>query len=100
MVRRIKLEKIKNFFKKENYIKIKLGIVAILAILASIIFEYKFYTIYIDNSYDSKTRMLIMAIIFGFIGLHFVFKLNDLYEFIYKQRYKLAARLSCFCNGI
>lgn len=84
------MEKIKNFFKKENYIKTKLVIVAILAIFASIVFEYKFYTIYIDNAYDSKTRMLIMAMIFGFIGLHFVFKLNDLYEFIYRQRYKLA----------
>lgn len=96
MVGRIKLEKIKTFLNKENYTKVKLAIVAILAILASILFEYKFYTIYIDNAYDSKTRMLIMAIIFGFIGLHFVFKLNDLYEFIYKRRYQLAAGFLIF----
>lgn len=96
MVGRIKLEKIKTFLNKENYTKVKLAIIAILAILASIIFEYKFYTIYIDNAYDSKTRMLIIAMIFGFIGLHFVFKLKDLYEFIYKRRYQLAAGFLIF----
>lgn len=90
------MEKIKNFINKENYKKIKLGIVAVFALIAAIIFEYKFYTVYIDNSYDSKTRMLIMAIVFGFIGLHFVFKLNDMYEFIYKQRYKLAVAFLVF----
>ena len=90
------MKKIKNFIKKGNYTKIKLAIIAVLAIIASVIFEYKFYTVYIDNSYDSKTRMLIMAIIFGFIGLHFVFKLNDLYEFIYKQRYTLAGAFLIF----
>lgn len=90
------MEKIKNFINKENYTKIKLGIVAVFAFIAAIIFEYKFYTVYIDNSYDSKTRMLIMAMVFGFIGLHFVFKLNDMYEFIYKQRYKLAVAFLVF----
>lgn len=90
------MEKIKNFLNKENYTKIKLCIVAVLAIVASVIFEYTIYTRYIDNSYDSKTRMLIVAIIFGFVGLHFVFKLNDLYEFIYKQRYKLAVGFLIF----
>lgn len=69
---------------------------SILAVVASVIFEYAIYTRYIDNSYDSKTRMLIMAILFGFIGLHFIFKLNDLYEFIYKQRYKLAVGFLIF----
>lgn len=71
-------------------------IVAILAIMLSVFFEYAIYTRYIDNSYDSKTRMLIIAMIFGFIGLHFVFKLNDLYEFIYRQRYKLAVGFLVF----
>ena len=84
------MDKIKIFLKKENYTKVKLGIIAILAIILSWIFEYKFYTIYIDNTYDSKTRMLIMAIVFTFALLHLVIKLDVLYEFIYKHRYKLA----------
>ena len=84
------MEKVKKFLSKENYTKAKLGILVILAVIASVLFEYRFYTRYIDNSYDSKTRMLIMSIVFGFIGLHFVIKLDKLYEFIYKQRYKIA----------
>ncbi len=94
--RRNKLEKIKNFLNKENYTKIKLIIIVILAVLASVIFEYGFYTKYIDQAYDSKTRMLLVAMIFTFVGLHFVLKLNDLYEWIYKQRYKLAAGFLVF----
>ena len=90
------MDKIKNFLNKNNYIKIKLVISAVLALIASWIFEYKFYTIFIDSSYDSKTRMLIMAIVFEFVLLHFIFKLNDLYEFIYKQRYKLATGFIIF----
>lgn len=94
------MDLLKNFLNKKNYTKIKLCLVAILALIASVIFEYAFYTKYIDNSYDSKTRMLIMTIIFGFLGFHFVLKLSDLYEFIYKQRYKLAARISSICHAI
>ncbi len=63
---------------------------SIVAILASIIFEYGFYIRYSNGSYDSKIRMLILAILFGFIGLHFIFKIENLYEFIYRHRYKLA----------
>ena len=90
------MEKVKKFFSKENYTKIKLGILVVVACVAAILFEYKFYTRYIDNSYDSKTRMIIMTIVFGFIGLHFVLKLDKLYEFIYKQRYKLAVAFLIF----
>lgn len=94
------MDKFKEFIKKGNYTKAKLGLVGILSIILSWIFEYKFYTVYIDNSYDSKTRMIIMAIVFAFVLLHFVFKLNDLYEFIYKQRYKLACRIYVVCYDI
>ena len=90
------MEKVKKFLSKENYIKIKLGILCVVAIIAAVLFEYEFYTRYIDNSYDSKTRMLIMTIVFGFIGLHFVIKLDKMYEFIYKQRYKLAGAFLLF----
>lgn len=90
------METIKNFLNKENYTKVKLAIVVFLAIVASVIFEYGFYTKYIDNSYDSKTRMLIVAMAFAFVGLHFVLKLNNLYEWIYRQRYKLAAGFLVF----
>lgn len=90
------MEKIKDFLKKGNYTKIKIVIIAILAMIASWIFEYKFYTVYIDSSYDSRTRMIIMAFVFFFVFSHFVFKLNNLYEFIYKQRYKLATGFIVF----
>lgn len=90
------MEKVKNFLNKENFVITKLGILAVFSMIASWIFEYKFYTVYVDTSYDSRTRMIIMAIIFIFIGLHFIFKLNDLYEFIYKQRYKIAAGFILF----
>lgn len=90
------MEKIKNFLNKENYTKIKLGILFVVAIIAAILFEYGFYTRYIDKSYDSKTRMIIMTMVFGFVGLHFIFKLDKLYEFIYKQRYKIAGAFLIF----
>lgn len=87
------MEKIKKIINKNSYLKTKIVIAGLLAIILSIFFEYKIYTIYIDNSYDSKTRMLLMSGIFLFLLLHFVFKLDKMYEFIYKYRYKLAA---CF----
>lgn len=90
------MEKIKKFIKKGNYTKIKLGIAGMLAIFMSIIFEYKFYTVYIDRSYDSRTRMIIMTIVFGFLLLHAIFKVSTIYEFICKQRYKLAAGFILF----
>ena len=90
------MERVKKFLNKENYTKIKLGLLVGLAIIASIIFEYKFYTRYIDNKYDSKTRMLIMTFVFAFIGLHIILKLENLYEFIYKNRYKLAGAFLIF----
>lgn len=90
------MEKVKRFLKKENYIKIKLGILVLISIICSVIFEYKFYTRYIDKSYDSKTRMLIMTFVFAFIGLHIILKLENLYEFIYKNRYKLAGAFLIF----
>ena len=90
------MDKVKEFIKKGNYTKSKLVIFAILSVICAILFEYKFYTIYIDNSYDSKTRMFIVALFFAFVGLHFIFHLNDLYEFIYKHRYKIAAGFLLF----
>ena len=90
------MEKLKDFLKKENYTKMKLAVLAAFSIIFAIIFEYKFYTVYIDGSYDSRTRMIIVAMLFGFIGMHFIFKLKDLYEFIYKQRYKLAVLFMIF----
>ena len=90
------MDKVKEFLKKENYTKVKLGVVVILAMSLSWIFEYKFYTVYIDGSYDSRTRMIIMAGVFFFVLLHFVVKVKDLYEFIYKKRYFLALGFMIF----
>ena len=33
---------------------------------------------------------MLVSIIYMFIGIHFVFKLSNMYEFIHKNRYKIA----------
>ncbi len=78
-----------NFINKENYTIIKLIIVAIFSIIAGIIFEYTIYR-KIDPQYISKNRMIIMAGFFMFAGIHFIFKLDKMYNLIHKHRYHLA----------
>ena len=60
---------IKNFFKKDNYIWVKLIIAAILSIILAIVFEYTVYRI-VDPNYISKNRMMLFAIGFMFILIH------------------------------
>ncbi len=70
------MEKIKYFFKKENFRKIKLLVVAIISVILAVIFEYGFYTKYIDNNYDSKTRMLLIAMAFFFVRSSFCIQIK------------------------
>ena len=89
------LEKIKFFFKKENFFKQKLVIGLIIAAVCSIVFEYTFYR-RIDPQYISKNRMALVAGIFYFIILHGIIRLDVMYEFIHKNRYKLALAFMIF----
>lgn len=89
------LEKIKVFINKENFTKIKLVILVILSGLLSITCEYtifrKWYPEYISNN-----RIMLVTLIFIFIGMHFVFKISKMYEFIHKNRYKIACAFLLF----
>lgn len=89
------LEKTKFFINKDNFTKVKAILVCILACILSVVCEYTYFrTIYPE--YISKVRMIIVAIIFVFIGIHFVFKISKMYEFIHKHRYKIACAFLLF----
>lgn len=89
------LEKIKFFINKENFTKTKLILVAIISLLASIVCEYTIFRIS-HPGFISKNRIMLVSIIFMFIGIHFVFKLSQMYEFIHKNRYKIACAFLLF----
>lgn len=88
-------EKTKTFINKDNFTKTKLAILVVLAGLLSIACEYtifrKFYPEYISNN-----RIMLVTLIFIYIGMHFVFKISQMYEFIHKHRYKIACAFLLF----
>lgn len=73
---------------------IKCSILLILSILVSILLEKlllnKLYTNY------SIDRMMILTLFFMFFGIHFIFKLKDLYSFIYNKRYIISLAVLVF----
>ena len=83
-----------NFIKKKNYTKTKLFMAVVLAFILAIIFEYKFYS-KIDP-FKSKNRIVLLAMAIYFVFLHFIIKLEIMYEFIYKNRYKIACAFLLF----
>lgn len=89
------IKSICNFLNKDNYMWVKLIIAAVLAVIGSIIFEHTIYRI-IDPQYISNNRMMLVSMIFMFIELHFIFKLDKMYNFIHKYRYALAAAFLIF----
>ena len=89
------LEKFIYFIKKENYTKTKLLLVAIISGLMAIICEYTIFR-KTHPAFISKNRIMLVSIIFMFIGIHFVFKLSKMYEFIHKHRYKIACAFLLF----
>ena len=68
------LEKLKFFINKDNFTKIKAVLVCVLAGMLSVACEYTYFR-RVYPEYISKVRMIIVAIIFAFIGIHFVFKI-------------------------
>ena len=93
------LEKFKNFFlkfiNKENYTKTKLVLLVFASIALSVICEYTIFRRWYPE-FISKNRMMLVSIIYMFIGLHFIFKLNTMYEWIHKNRYKIACAFLLF----
>lgn len=82
------------FISKNNFTKTKLCIAMVLALALSVIFEYKFYA-KIDP-FTSKNRIILIAMVAYFVLLHFIIKLDTMYEFIYRNRYKIACAFLLF----
>lgn len=89
------VQKVNFFICKDNFTKTKAVLVCIMACILSVICEYTVFRIS-HPEYISKVRMIIVAIVFAFIGIHFVFKISKMYEFIHKNRYKIACAFLLF----
>ena len=87
-------EKIKKFLGKDKFVFTKLFILLIAACAFSVLYEYK-YCIH-RYGYDSKVRMILVAGIAFFVGLHFIFSLSKMYNFIHKNRYLIACAFLIF----
>ncbi len=94
-VYKILLEKIQNFISKDNFTKTKLVLVAILSILFATICEYTIFRRFYPQ-FISKNRIMLVSLIYMFIGIHFVFKISKMYEFIHKYRYIIACAFLLF----
>lgn len=91
----VSIQKLNFFINKENFTKTKLLLVLVISCILSVICEYTVFRIS-HPEYISKVRMILVAIIFAFIGIHFVFKISKMYEFIHKHRYKIACAFLLF----
>lgn len=80
---------IKKFITKGQFTKIKLILLVFVSICISIGMEYTIFRRWYPE-FISKNRIMLVAVIIYLIGLHFIFKLNEMYEFIHKNRYKIA----------
>ena len=87
---------IKKFIDKDNYIKIKIAILIVLACVLSVISEKTIMRRFHPEPYISKNRMMLLAMIYGYIGLHFIFKISKMYEWIHNNRYKIACAFLLF----
>ena len=77
------MEKIRDFIEKGNYTKVKIVIALIMSFLIS-----TFYTISKTNFVVD--RIFLVGIIVMFVLIHFILKLEQIYNFIYKYRFHLA----------
>ena len=88
-------EKVKYFLNKDNFTKTKLLLVAVFSVILATICEYTIFRRYYPE-FISKNRIILVSIIYMFIGIHFVFKLSKMYEFIHNHRYKIACAFLLF----
>lgn len=77
------MEKMREFLKKGNNTKIKIIIALIISIIISVIYTVTRTIFVID-------RIFLVYAILMFISLHFIIKLEVMYNFIYKYRYYIA----------
>lgn len=89
------VEKLIYFLNKDNFTKTKLVLGAFLSVALAVVTEYTVMRIY-HPQFISKNRIMLLAMIYMFIGIHFVFKLSNMYEFIHKNRYKIACAFLLF----
>ena len=84
------INKIKEFIKKENYIKIKLIAAVIISLIISIIYTITRPVFIVD-------RIFIVGAILMYVMIHFIIKLEKIYDFIYKYRYHIAGTIFIIC---
>lgn len=89
------MKKIMFFIDKNNFTKTKLLLLVIFSGLLATICEYTIFRSWYPE-FISKNRIMLVTLIFIFIGMHFVFKLSEMYEFIHKNRYKIACAFLLF----
>ncbi len=78
-----KIDKVKSFFEKGKYTKVKLIIAVLISLVVSILYESTRRFFVVDAVF-----ILSAIIMFGLI--HFIIKTDKIYAFIYKYRYLLA----------
>lgn len=78
--------KVQNFLKKENYTKTKLIIAIIISLMISTAYTVTRTTFVVD-------RIFLVGAGLMFIMLQFIFKLEEIYNFIYKYRFHIAGAI-------
>ena len=66
----------------------------VLAGILAIIFEYKVYSLI--DPFPSKNRIIFIAIAIMAVFVHFIIKLDKMYNFLYKYRYIVACAFLLF----
>lgn len=90
-------EFIKKFINKDNFTKTKLVMLIIISGLCAVVLEYSpIMRRFHPEVYISKNRIVLLTLIFIYIGMHFIFKLKEMYEWIHKNRYKIACAFLLF----
>ena len=86
---------IEKFIKKGEYTIVKVILLVILAVVFSAVCEYTIFRRWYPE-FISKNRIMLVSLIYMFIGLHFIFNLDKMYEFIHKNRYIIACAFLLF----
>ena len=89
------INKLLYFLNKDNFTKTKLVLGAVASLILATVCEYTIFRVWYPQ-FISKNRIILVSLIYMFIGIHFVFKLSNMYEFIHKNRYKIACAFLLF----
>lgn len=88
------LNKIKNFFNKENFKILKLIISILLSSILSLLLEFLIF--YKKTGFYSKDRVIILNLFLLFLSIHAIFNLRNMYKWIYEKRFLIAIIFLCF----